>query len=340
MLPPDTSWDEVPILYPPRVVSGVRPTSQAHLGHYFGALQHHIQLHHRYPGQSFFVIADYHAMTSPTSSTELREGVLEVVATYLALGLDPQKAAIYRQSDVPEAIELFWILSCFTRLSELDRVPTVRSLGDQRGAALLSLYSYPVLMAADILGTRATLVPVGEDQQAYVELTREIARRVNRVCSQQLFPEPRMLLTTASAVPGLDGRKMSHRDRNVIGLFEKYSSLKTKIAGIVTDSKGMREPKDSTKCTIFKLFSLVGSSDDVTAMKEAYDKGTIGYDQAKRQLLSSIQERFYQYEERYSALKNDPDFLEDVLREGFREVRGVMQETLNELRIHVGVSPT
>ena len=339
-MPLATSSDEGLVSYPPRIVSGIRPTLQAHLGHYFGALQHHIELHHRYPGQSFFVIADYHAMTSPTSPEEIHQGVLEVVATYLALGLDPQKAAVYRQSDVPEATELFWILSCYARLAELDRVPTVRALGDQRGSGSLSQYAYPVLMAADILGTRATIVPVGEDQQSYVELTRELARRINRDCRRPLFPEPRLVLTTAASVPGLDGGKMNHRDRNVIGLFEKYGSLKTKIAAIRTDSKKAGEPKDSATCTVFKLYSLVAPPADVAVMKDAYDKGTIGYDQAKKQLLMSIQDRFAQYEERYSDLKKDPDMLEDVLREGFSEARAVMRETLGELRPHIGIAPS
>ncbi|MBN4071782.1 tryptophan--tRNA ligase [bacterium AH-315-F18] len=328
-----------PPLFPPRIVSGIQPSTEIHLGHYFGALKQHIQLHHEYPGQAFFLIADYHALTRHLDPKMVRLGTIELATTYLALGLDPNKAILYRQSDIPEYPEMAWILSCLTPASELIRNPPFRAEFAAKGhSPSMGLMFYPVLMAADIIGLRGTLVPVGSDQAINVERVRDIAKRLNRRLGARAFPIPDIHLTQSRVVPGTDGRKMSAFNNNHIRLFERFDILQTKINSIRTAPKSLSDPKDPDKCTLFQLYALVAPKDDSDRMRVRYQEGPLGYQEVKRELTITIQEHFSAFNERYETLKRDPDFILDVLREGFRAASHEAKLSLSELRHAFGIA--
>jgi tryptophanyl-tRNA synthetase len=325
------------VLYPPRVMAGIQPIQRVHLGQYFGAIEQQINLHHEYPGQTFYSIADYHSLTRNPEPQAVRQGTLELATTYLALGLDPSKATLYRQSDVPEVIELAWVLSCITTVSELEQLPTYKDKATDAINSSLGLLSYPVLMAADILALRGTLIPVGKDQLPNVKKAREIARRFNKRYKIDLFPQPYHQHATVDTVLGIDGRKMSGSYHNIIGLFEPFDELKEKVIRIRTDSKGQYERKNPNECTVFHLYSLVAPAEKIEDLRRKYELGAMGYEEAKRELILHIQEYFAEYQERYRKLKADPDFVEDVLREGFMQASEEAAETLEEVRTLIGL---
>jgi len=328
------------VLYPPRVLSGVQPTAGVHLGHYFGALRQHIQLHHRYPGQTFILIADYHLLTRQRDPAAIRTNTIELATTYLALGLDPLKATLFRQSDVPQCTELAWILSCLTPNGELRRVPSYKAMIENENASsdTLGLLSYPVLMAADIFSVRATIIPVGKDQKPNVEAVRDIARRFNNAYSTDYLPLPEIRLTENHSVPGIDGRKMSTAYDNHILLFERFDQLKEKIKRIPTASVGRYEPKSPDSCNVMALYRLVAEPARLASLQRRYLEGSVDFVDAKRELVLAIQEYFAPYLDRYSDLKRRPDFVADVLREGFREASEQAHETLDEVRRIVGLA--
>jgi tryptophanyl-tRNA synthetase len=347
-----------PVLYPPRILSGIQPAPGAHLGHYFGTLRQQVELHHRYPGQTFVLIADYHVLTRHPDPTQVRQNTIELATTYLAIGLDPNKATLFRQSDVPECTELAWLLSCVTPTAAMRRVPTYKAAIErdsgpsQNGRAAkkpagkgnafptdsIGLLASPVLMAADIFALRATLIPAGKDQVPHVEMARYIARRFNRAFNTDYLPLPKICLTDGHSVVGLDGRKMSARYRNVIFLFERFDQLKAKVSQIVTDPTPRHAPKDPDACHVMALYSLVASQAQVDAMRRRYVEGDVDYADAKRELTLAIQEYFAPFLDKYSELKRRPDFVADVLREGFREAREQARETLDDVRRIVGLA--
>jgi tryptophanyl-tRNA synthetase len=324
--------EESAVVFLPRVLSGFQPTAAVHLGHFFGALKQHIDLHHEYPGQAFFLIADYHALTRGQDANLLRTWTIELGTTCLALGLDPNKAVLYRQSDVPECCELAWILACHTSTHELMRVPTYKAALAGSKPQCGGLLYYPLLMAADIFCVRATVVPVGADQRPNVEMARDIARRLNAAYKMDLLPVPEVRVSGFPTVPGIDGRKMSHAYDNCIALFERFDQLQEKVSLIKTDSKGKFEPKDPDTCNVFQLYSLVASAERTASMRRRYQEGSIGYQDAKRELMLTIQEYFGPFQERYHQLRRDPDFVADVLREGFRQAKEEAHATLDQIR--------
>lgn len=332
----DASYSRTDSLdYPPRVLSGIQPTRGAHLGHYFGALKHHIDLHHEYPGQSFFLIADYHALTRGKEPKVVSEGSIEIATIYLSLGLDPTKAVLFRQSDVPAVCELSWILSCLTPFGWLTRAPVFKSAPvNDRSAGLLA---YPVLQAADIFSVQATIVPVGQDQLPYIETARNLALRFNRKFSSPFFPVPEPKLSPYPIVKGTDGRKMHPSYDNRIFLFDRFDRLRESVASIKTDSKGAHDKKDPETCTVFHLYSLVASNDQVEIMRERYESGTISYAEAKRELTLAIQEYFSEYQEKYEKLKADHDYVLDILREGFTTAKDETAVVLDNVRHLVGL---
>lgn len=326
------------ILYPPRVVSGIRPTASIHLGHFFGAISQHLRLQHEYPGQCFFAIADYHAINRGYERSVLRKAIRGLASAYLALGLATNKAVLYRQSDVPQLAELFWILCCHSSLRDLLRMPSFKASRELGLAQTAALTTYPVLMASDILGLRATIVPVGHDLLPCLERVRDIARAFNRAYNCEFFPSPLARVSNSPVVRGIDGRKMSSTYGNAICLFEDFYSLRQKVKEIRTDSRGRGEPKDPNHCTVFQLFSLVAAPEEVKEMRSAYEHGEIGYSEAKRRLLLSIQEYFGNAQERFHEISKRPDFVEDVLREGFCQAADGIQATTEATRQLLGLS--
>lgn len=321
--------------FPPRVMSGIQPCNNVHLGHYFGALKNQIILHHKYPGQTFYMIADYHSLTRDNQHQTLTAKTIEIATTYLALGLDPSKAFLYRQSDVPEILELSWILNCITSFSILNKAPSFKSAPSKnRNSGLLT---YPVLMASDVLSVKANIVPVGKDQLPYIEIVRDLAQKINNTYPNIILPIPTPYTSDFQLVKGIDGQKMSLNYNNVIPLFNRFQSLREKIKMIVTDSQMANEKKDYKNCNVFHLYSMVAKKHAIEQMKEDYTNGSISYQEAKEKLLLAFQQYFGEFEETYIDLKKRPNYVMDVLREGFKPVQQEAKETLMQMRDTIGI---
>src|SRR5438874_8692691 len=250
-----------------RIMSDVQPSGKLHLGNYFGAIKQHIALQDE--AECFYFIADYHALTTVQDAQVLSENVHDVAVTYLSLGLDPDRAVFFRQSDIPEVTELTWILSTVTNMGLLERAVSYKEKLDKGIEASVGLFTYPVLMASDILIYRSHVVPVGKDQVQHIEMTRDIAGKFN-VRFGKVFPIPTYRLDKESKVPGVDGQKMSKSYGNTIDIFAEGKSLQKVVMGIVTDSTPVEAPKDPDKCNVFALYSLFASDEEKSALAMRY----------------------------------------------------------------------
>jgi tryptophanyl-tRNA synthetase len=338
---------------PRRILSGVQPSGKLHLGNYFGAVKQHIALQDETP-ECFYFIADYHALTTideaanrraealnqkkPDRAGTLRENTLDVALDYLALGLDPEKAIFFRQSDVPEVTELAWILSTVTNMGLLERAVSYKDKVEKGIEASVGLFFYPVLMAADILIYRSHLVPVGQDQVQHIEMTRDIAGRFNRTFAQ-VFPIPEARLDVGAKVPGTDGQKMSKSYGNTIEIFAEGKPLKNTVMGIKTDSTPLGQPLNPDTCNAFALYSLFTTPDEKTHMAELYRSGGIGYGEAKKRLLEKINDYFGPARQRRKELAANLDHVEDVLRRGAQRARAEARKTIALAREVVGMKP-
>ena len=274
--------------FAPRVLSGVQPSGILHLGVYFGATKQHIDLQDEYPGECFYFIADYHALTTIHDRELLRKYANNVALDYLALGLDPKKATFYRQSDVPQVCELTWIFSCVAGMGLLERAHAYKEKLQQGLRPSVGLFLYPVLMAADILAVRSTTVPVGEDQGQHLEMTRDIAKSFNSAFGKKVFPLPRARHDIPTVVPGIDGRKMSKSYDNAIPIFAEDDDLKSKVARIKTSPLPLGSPIDPESDIVFAIYSLVASPEEVSDMRARYEAGSVGYRQAKAELADKL----------------------------------------------------
>lgn len=319
---------------PKRILSGVQPSGKLHLGNYFGAVKQHIALQNE--GQCFYFIADYHALTTIQDPKLLAENTRDVALDYLALGLDPEKAVFYRQSDVPEVTELAWILSTVTNMGLLERAVSYKEKVDKGIDASVGLFTYPVLMAADILIVRSHIVPVGKDQVQHLEMTADMAGKFNRTY-REVFPEPTSRLDKESKVPGIDGQKMSKSYGNTIDIFAEGKTLKKVVMGIVTDSTTVADPKDPTQCNVFALYSLFATEEEKAALAVRYRAGGMGYGDAKKLLLEKIDAFFGPARERRKELVSTIDTVEDVLRKGAARARAEAQQTMDLVRSAVGM---
>ncbi len=320
-----------------RILSGIQPSGELHLGNYFGALRQHIALQSQ--GEGIYFIADYHSMTSLRDATERRRLVHEVALDYLACGLDPQQSILYRQSDVREVTELTWLLSTVTPMGLLERGHAYKDKISQGLSADHGLFAYPVLMAADILIYNPDIVPVGQDQKQHVEMTRDMAGSFNHAYGVEVFklPEPRILKDVA-IVPGVDGRKMSKSYGNTIRMFWPEKQLKKAIMSIKTDSTPVEEPKD-TSTIIFQLWSLFANDDERGAMFARARGGGLGYGDVKKDLLANALRFFGPMRERRAELEKRPDDVEDVLAEGARRARAIGRPILDAAREAAGLGP-
>lgn len=349
----------------PRILSGVQSSGKLHIGNYFGAIKQHIERQDR--GDCFYFIADYHALTSlkdaeerdlaigaknkqytPRSARQiLADNVHAAALDYLALGLDPSKVAFYRQSDIPEVCELTWMLSVTCGMGLLERAHSYKDKVEKGISASVGLFTYPVLMAADILIVRSHLVPVGKDQEQHLEMTRDMARSFNAAFGE-VFPEPEGVFNEAAVVPGTDGQKMSKSYGNTIDIFAEGKALKTAVMGIVTDSKAAEEPKDPETCNVFKLMRLFATGDELGKLADLYknpmlDAATregkpFGYGHAKTMLLNKIDHYFAPARDRRKQLERDPGLVEEALQAGARRARAAAQVTLRLVRERVGMS--
>jgi tryptophanyl-tRNA synthetase len=336
-----------------RILSGVQPSGKLHLGNYFGAVKQHIELQDQ--GDCFYFIANYHALTTiretarqlaeeskkPVRAADLlRENTRDVALDYLALGLDPDKVVFYRQSDVPEVAELTWILSTVANMGLLKLAVSYKEKVEKGIEASVGLFTYPVLMAADILIVRSDVVPVGLDQVQHLEMTRDMAGKFNQAfCKKgrEIFPLPTYRLTKASKVPGVDGQKMSKSYGNTIDIFAEGKPLEKVIMGIKTDSTPLGHPLNPDTCNVYALYSLFATEEEKAALAADYRAGRIGYGGAKKLLKAKIDECFGPARARRKELAQRPDYVEDVLREGARKARVVTQETMDMVREAVGL---
>jgi tryptophanyl-tRNA synthetase len=336
---------------PRRFLSGVQPSGKLHLGNYFGAIRQHIALQDE--GPCFYFIADYHALTTIQEASRrradtrkgavdyaatLRENTFDVALDYLALGLDPEKAIFFRQSDVPEVTELAWILSTVTNMGLLERAVSYKEKVDKGIDASVGLFFYPILMAADILIYRSHVVPVGKDQVQHLEMTQDIAGKFNRAYGE-IFPIPEYRLDRESKVPGLDGQKMSKSYNNTIEIFAEGKPLQKTVMSIVTDSTPVEAPKDPERCNVFALYSLFANEDEKAALAARYRAGGMGYGEAKKMLLEKINGFFGPFRERRKQLAANPGQVEEVLRRGAQRARAEAQKTMAHVREAVGMKP-
>jgi tryptophanyl-tRNA synthetase len=320
----------------PHILSGVQPSGKLHLGNYFGALRQHIALQDE--GDCFYFIADYHALTTISDAQTLRDNVRDVALDYLTLGLDPAKAVFFRQSDVPQVTELAWILATVTNMGLLERAVSYKEKVDKGIEASVGLFTYPILMASDILIVRSHIVPVGKDQVQHLEMTQDIAGKFNRAYGE-VFPIPNYRLDKESKVPGTDGQKMSKSYGNTIEIFAEGKALKKAVMGVVTDSKTVAEPKDPATSTLFALYSLFATEAEKAALAERFRAGGMGYGEAKGMLLEKIDTYFGPARERRKQLAADPSYVEDVLRQGAQRARAEAEQTMARVREAVGLRP-
>lgn len=325
------------------VVSGIQPSGQLHLGNYFGALRQHIRLgnEHASRDEAFFFIVNYHALTTLRDAEALARFSHEVALDYLGLGLDPDRAHLFLQSDVPEVTELAWIFLCLTPVAHLEKGVSFKDKVAQGLSASGGLLTYPILQAADILIYNGTEVPVGADQKQHIEMTRDTASRFNQAfCppDEPLFtlPEP-LILDEVAVVPGIDGRKMSKSYGNTIGIFDEGKELKRKVMAIVTDSTPLEDPKNPDEDNVFALIRLFASDEQRQEIAAAYRAGGYGYGHAKKALLAMIDEHFGEARERRRELERRPDDVRDVLRAGASRAREAARETMARVREHTGL---
>ena len=318
-----------------KVLSGIQPTGRFHWGNYFGAIQQYIALQEN--EQSFYFIADLHALTTVRDAKELQALSHAAALDLLALGLNPQQATLFRQSDVPEVTELTWLLLTVTNLSWLEKCHAYKDKKGRGVAADAGLFTYPVLMAADILIYDSDIVPVGVDQVQHIEVTRDIAERFNSIYGEVfVLPESRVLDASAK-VPGTDGEKMSKSYGNVIELFEPKKRIRKKVMSIRTDSVPLEEPKDPTTCSIVDLYRLFASQEQVESLEARYRAGGMGYGEAKQELFDLSQEYFAEARKRRDVLESDPARLDAILTEGAARARKKAAEVLARAKRACGV---
>lgn len=318
------------------VFSGVQPSAaQVHAGNYLGAMRRFVELSEQH--ETMVCIVDLHALTTIDDAEALRENTRSLAAAYLAIGLNPEQTIIFCQSDVPEVCELTWYLACRFPLGLLERAHAVKDAREKSMNINAGVMYYPILMAADILLYKGTMVPVGADQKQHLEMTREIVAKFNATYGD-IFPMPEPLISEQTGViPGIDGRKMSKSYDNYIGLFEKPKALRKKIMRIVTDSKALEDVKDPDDCTVFTLYKFFASEQEQQDLRARYLAGGMGYGHAKEALFEAMERAFSPIRDRYEALLAEPQRLEEVLQQGAERARKIAQSTIAEVRSAVGV---
>jgi len=323
-----------------RSLSGIKSTGTPHLGNYLGMIRPAIDLQDDF--DSFYFVAEYHALTSERDPAAMRASTHMIAANFLAFGLDPARAAFFRQSDVPEVTELAWLLSCVTHMGLLERAHGYKAAKDQGKEKEINhgVFSYPVLMAADILIYDSDVVPIGRDQIQHLEMTRDIAVKLNLAFGENLVKLPEALVREEVAVvPGTDGRKMSKSYNNIIEPLAKPKILRKQIMSVVSDSTSLEDPKDPTNDNTFALYKLFATPDELAEMEANYRGGNYGYGHAKQALYEKMNDYFGPYREKYDAIYADEDYLEGVLEAGAIRVRPIVEEVMDRVRYATGLGP-
>jgi len=326
---------------PMRILSGIQPSGVLHIGNYFGMMKPAIAL--QVEGEALYFIADYHALTSLRDPDALRENCRRVALDFLACGLDPERATLFRHSDVPQVTELAWILSTVAPMGLLERATSYKDKLARGLAATVGLFSYPILMAADILIYDSDVVPVGKDQKQHIEITRDLAVKMNEIFGQsepdgRIFKLPDARIQPATeTVPGIDGQKMSKSYGNNIDIFGDEKEMRKRVMSIVTDSTPVEAPKDPAKSTIFKLYSLVASKNEIATMREKFLKGGTGYGDFKKRLFEKLWEYFAPMRKRREEILNDKSYIDDVLARGAKRANEIANQVMERVRAAVGL---
>ena len=318
-----------------RILSGIQPSGSLHIGNYFGMMKPMIE--YQEVGELYCFIVNYHAMTSVTDGKQLATGTLDAAMDFLALGLDPDQSIFWVQSDVPEVAELTWILNNITPVGLLLRSHSYKDKIAQGLSPNHGLLSYPVLMAADILLYQSEKVPVGQDQQQHLEIARDIAIKFNHLFGETFVIPEAEINPNIPTVLGLDGRKMSKSYDNTIEIFTAEEGLRKKIAGIVTDSTPVADPKDPEKCNLFAIISLFLSEDEKTDLVERYRRGGLKYNEVKNELFDRIWEFFRSAREKREQLEQTPDHVREILKAGAEKARAKALPTLELAKERVGL---
>lgn len=324
-----------------RVLSGIQPTGRFHWGNYFGAIQQYIALQNN--EQAFYFIADLHALTSVRDRKFLQQNTWDAAVDLLALGLNPDQAALFRQSDVPEVTELMWLLMTVTQFSLLEKCHSYKDKVAKGIAADAGLFTYPVLMAADILLYDSDIVPVGADQIQHLEVTRDIAQRFNSIFGGEFLHLPTArVLEEGAKVPGTDGEKMSKSYGNTIEIFEAEKPLRKKIMSIKTDSTPMEAPKNPDTCSVFTLYKLFATLEQQDALAVRYRAGGMGYGEAKQAVYDAALHYFAPARAKRIELAANPGYVEDVLQAGAARARAKGKVVLERVRdaCGIGKAPT
>ncbi|MFN5443071.1 MAG: tryptophan--tRNA ligase [Crocinitomicaceae bacterium] len=322
-----------------RVLTGVQSTGRPHFGNIMGAILPAIEMATNPDNEAFLFIADMHSLTQIKDAKELHANTMATATAWLACGLDPEKTFFYRQSDVPETTELTWYLMCHFPFQRLNLAHSFKDKADRLQDVNAGLFTYPMLMAADILLYDAELVPVGKDQLQHLEFTRDVASRFNHKMGEVFVVPKEWIQDDTMLIPGIDGEKMSKSRNNFIDIFLPEKELKKQVMKIVTDTKGLDDEKDPDTCNIFQLYRLLATEEQQASMRENYKTKGYGYGHAKTALLELILTRFEKERERYTYYEAHPEEVDAILAKGAERARKIARETLNRVRKSVGFYP-
>ena len=318
-----------------RSLSGIQPSGILHIGNYFGAIKQFVDFQDKYEG--FYFLANYHALTSSPDGETLKKNTINALLDYLALGLNPEKSVIFLQSDVPEHTELAWIFANVTPMGLLERAHSYKDKTAKGIKPNVGLFTYPVLMAADILMYEPDIVPVGKDQKQHLEITRDIAIKFNETYGKEVFKLPQeKIVENLAVVPGIDGDKMSKSYGNVINMFIPKKEIKKQIMSIVTDSTPLEEPKNPDN-NITKLYALFSTEAEVEEMRQKFLAGNYGYGHGKNELFDKFMDYFTPFREKREQLEKNMDYVYDILKDGALKARSVASKKMEEVRSVAGL---
>lgn len=316
------------------LVSGVKPTGRPHIGNYFGAMKHFVDLTEDY--ECFIFIADLHALTTVQNKKELSDSIVDVAIDYMAIGLDPKKVTLYKQSDVLAHPELAWVFNCITTMPYLMRAHAYKDSVEKNKEINVGVFDYPMLMAADILLYSANVVPVGQDQKQHVEYTRDTALKFNRIFGETFtVPEP-IIQEDVGVIPGTDGQKMSKSYNNTIGLFATDEEISKAVMSIPTDSKGVGEPKDPDSCKVFAFHKLFTDKEKLAVIRRRYIEGGIGYKESKEVLIESMIAFISPLREKREKIARDRKKIIKILKKGGERAKKVAEAKMEEVREKIG----
>ena len=317
----------------PRILTGVQSTGTPHLGNLLGAIIPAIEMANAPGNESFLFIADMHSLTQIKDGAQLRQNTYSTAATWLAFGLDIEKTVFYRQSDIPQVTELAWYLSCFFPYQRLTLAHSFKDKANRLEDVNAGLFSYPMLMAADILLYDAEIVPVGKDQAQHIEMTRDVASRFHAATGKDVFVLPEASHNENTMyVPGTDGAKMSKSKGNIIDIFQPDKKLRKQIMGIQTDSTPMEEPMQTEGCNVFNLYKLLAAPEQLAQLSESYKRPDFGYGHAKQTLFELIRDTYSEQRERYNHYMTHPKEIENALYIGAQKATEVANKTLTRVR--------